>query len=74
VVDIFARQALDPRYATRHNIGKILVYQYVRLGTRLGRNPTKKDVDRNLLLASELYLLMFGSWQNFERIMGVGEQ
>jgi superfamily II DNA or RNA helicase len=74
VIDIFARQALDPRYATRHNIGKILVYQYLRLGARLGRNPTKRDVDRNLLLASELYILMFGSWQNFERIMGVDEQ
>jgi superfamily II DNA or RNA helicase len=73
VIDIFARQALDPRYATRHNIGKILIYQYMRLGGWLGRNPTKKDVDRNLLLASDLYILMFGSWQNFERIMGAGE-
>jgi len=74
VVDIFARQALDPRYATRHNIGKILIYQYMKLGARLGRSPTKKDVDRNMLLASDIYMLMFGSWQNFERIMGVNER
>jgi superfamily II DNA or RNA helicase len=71
VIDIFARQTLDPRHASRHNIGKILLYQYQRLGKSLGHNPTRIEVDRNLRLGSELYRIMFGSWVNFERIMGI---
>jgi superfamily II DNA or RNA helicase len=73
VIDIFAQQTLDPRHATRHNIGKILVYQYERLAKRLGRNPTRWDVERNLLLGTEVYRIMFGSWPNFERIMGIAK-
>jgi len=71
VIDIFARQTLDPRHASRHNIGKILLYQYQRLAKSLGHNPTKIEVDRNLRLGSELYRIMFKSWVNFERIMGI---
>lgn len=70
VIDIFARQTLDPRYATRHNISRILLYQYWKLGRMLGRKPTRKEVDRNLLLHSEFYILVFGSWRNFERLVG----
>jgi superfamily II DNA or RNA helicase len=69
VIDIFARQTLDPAHATRHNIGRILVYQYTKLNRRLGHRPTRKEVDRNLLLSSELYKLVFSSWKNFEKIM-----
>jgi superfamily II DNA or RNA helicase len=68
VIDLFARQALDPRFATRSNIGQILLYQYDRLGRRLGRQPTKGDVDRGCVLDSSLYVLVFGSWAKFERL------
>ena len=66
VVDLFARQSLDPANATRHNIGRILIHQYARLESRLGRRPTRKDVDYNLLLGRDLYQLVFGSWSAFE--------
>lgn len=66
VVDVFAKQFLSPENATRHNIGRILTHQYARLEDRLGRRPTKKEVDRNLVLNSELYCLVFGSWSAFE--------
>jgi superfamily II DNA or RNA helicase len=68
VIDIFAQQALDPRYATRHNIGRILLYQYRKLHRRLGKTPTRHDVDRNCLLHSGLYRDVFGSWRAFERL------
>lgn len=66
VMDIFVRQSLSPENATRHNIGRILIYQYARLEKRLGRRPTKKDVDHNLLLGRDLYELVFGSWSAFQ--------
>lgn len=69
VLDIFATQALDPARATRHNIGRILYYQYRRLERRLARRPSKKDVDQNLLLHSGLYTLVFGSWSDFRRVV-----
>ena len=65
VVDLFAQQTLSPANATRHNIGRILTYQYARLETRLGRFPTRKEVDHNLWLGSDLYELVFGSWSAF---------
>ena len=55
VLDVFARQSLSPGNATRHNIGRILIHQYARLEARLGRRPTTKDVDHNLLLGKDLY-------------------
>lgn len=69
VVDIFAKQTLDPRYATRHNIGRILIYQYQQLRSKLSREPSRKEVDRNLLLGSKFYNLVFGSWRNFQSII-----
>ena len=67
VVDVFAQQSsLSNANPTRHNIGRILVHQYAKLETRLGRLPTPKDVDRYLLLGRELYQLVFGSWKKFE--------
>jgi superfamily II DNA or RNA helicase len=69
VIDIFAKQTLDPRYATRHNIGRILLYQYKRFEKKLGRKPKKIEIDRNFLLDSRLYVLVFGSWRAFERIV-----
>jgi superfamily II DNA or RNA helicase len=69
VIDIFTNQALDPRRATRHNIGRILIYQYQRLAVRLGHFPNKQEVDRNLILNSELYALVFGGWNMFESII-----
>lgn len=68
VIDVFARQTLDPRHATRHNIGRILYYQYVSLRRRLGHKPTKKEVNRISILGVDLYELVFGSWNKFEAI------
>lgn len=69
VLDIFAQQTLDPRTATRHNIGRILIYQYQKLCRRLRRIATKADVDRNLILNSDFYKQVFGSWKKFEEII-----
>lgn len=67
VIDVFGHQTLNPAYATRHNIGKILLYQYLKLKRRLDRNPTKKDIDRQCLLDSTFYVSVFGNWKEFER-------
>ncbi len=69
VIDIFAEQALLGKHATRHNIGMILILQYRRLARILKHNPTKKEVDRNCLLNSSLYKLVFGSWEKFIEII-----
>lgn len=69
VIDVFANQTLDPRRATRHNIGRILLYQYLRLSERLEKNPSSTDVDRNLTLGSNFYKTVFGSWKKFEEIV-----
>ena len=68
VIDIFTQQTLSPRYATRHTIGRILLYQYQRLARLLHSTPTKRDVDRNCLLHSDFYREVFGSWKAFEAI------
>ena len=67
VIDVFGHQTLNPAYATRHNIGRILLYQYQKLERRLGRRPTKADVDRQCLLDSTFYVSVFGTWKDFER-------
>ncbi len=69
VIDIFAQQMLHPRFATRHNIGRILIYQYQRLQSRLGRTPLQQDIDRACLLDSHLYADVFGSWKRFQQII-----
>jgi len=69
VIDIFTSQVLDPRVATRHNIGRILIYHYQRLARSLGRKPTAKDVDRYQLLDSSFYRAIFGSWGQFQAIV-----
>jgi superfamily II DNA or RNA helicase len=69
VIDLFASQALNPANATRHNIGRILIYQYRRLQKTLGRQPRKVDVDRHSRLHSGFYAEVFGSWKKFEQMM-----
>jgi type I site-specific restriction endonuclease len=66
VLKIFADQAFDPRYATRHNIGKVLFYQYERLQNQLGHLPSKREVDRFSILNSSIYTGVFGSWEHFQ--------
>ncbi|WP_290781162.1 DEAD/DEAH box helicase family protein [Hoeflea sp.] len=66
VMTVFGNQTLDPKYATRHNIGKILMHQYMQLERQLGRKPSRMDVDRQCLLGSDLYKMVFGSWRDFE--------
>jgi superfamily II DNA or RNA helicase len=68
IIDIFSSQALDPKNATRHSIGRILIYQFEQLGHKLNRMPTRKDVDRYSLLDSSLYVQVFRTWSNFENI------
>jgi superfamily II DNA or RNA helicase len=65
VLDIFSEQTLDPRNATRGNIGRILVHRYRRLSERLGRPPNRRDIDRNDILNSTFYTRVFGSWDKF---------
>lgn len=69
VVKVFADQALDPKYATRHNIGRILMYEYGKLWNHLGRKPSKRDVDRYSILDSSFYARVFGSWWSFESLV-----
>lgn len=65
VIELFEQQLSDWRLATRQNIARILIYQYERLGRRLGHPPTRREVDRGCFLDSTLYELVFGSWRNF---------
>jgi superfamily II DNA or RNA helicase len=68
VVKVFADQAFDPRYATRHNIGRILLYEYDKLGKHLGHPPSKREVDRYSILNSSFFERVFGSWNTFESL------
>ena len=70
VIDIFISQTRNPAYITRHNIGRILLYQYERLSRRLGRKPTRRDIDANYKINSEIYAIFYGDWATFEKIMG----
>src|SRR5262245_11296050 len=69
VIDIFSQQVLDPRYATRHNIGKVLIYNYYKLVCQVRWSTTRKDVVRNSLLRSGLYSQVFGNWKDFEKVV-----
>jgi superfamily II DNA or RNA helicase len=69
VIDIFARQILDRRAPTRHNVGRILIYHYRHLTRHLGHKPSAKDVDRYQLLDSSIYRAVFGSWARFQAIV-----
>jgi superfamily II DNA or RNA helicase len=69
VIQVFADQAFDPRYATRHNIGRILMYQYDKLRHSLGHDPAKREVDRYSILDSSFYARVFGSWSEFESLV-----
>ena len=69
VIDIFTKQSLDPAHATRHNIGRILIYQYLKLVERLGHKPSKREIDHNLLLGRDFYKLVFRSWKRFEELV-----
>lgn len=67
VINIFGNQTLDPRFATRANIARILIYQYKRIERRIGRAPTKREIDRSCIIDSSFYEMVFGSWREFER-------
>ena len=68
VIDVFSSQALDPRNATRHSIGRILLYEYERLEQSLGHRPSRVEVDRYSILGSSFYGHVFRSWANFEQL------
>lgn len=70
VIDVFGDQTLNPAFATRHNISRILIYQYRKMERRLGKPPSKLEIDRGCLLNSSLYEMVFGSWREFLRKMG----
>lgn len=67
VIDVFGNQTMNPAFATRHNISRILIHEYRKIERRLGRPPTKLDVDRSSLLDSSYHTLVFGSWPEFLR-------
>lgn len=69
VIDIFSRQVLDPKRANRNNIAQILIFLYIRTSKRLGHPATRKEVDRLQTLHSEFYKMVFGNWENFEKLM-----
>ena len=66
VIDIFASQALNPSNANRHNIGRILIYQFKRLEARLGHTPSRAELDRSSRLGSDFYAAIWGSWAKFQ--------
>jgi superfamily II DNA or RNA helicase len=68
VVDMLAIQVLDPRFATRTNIARILIFQYQRLANRLARKPSRRDIDHNCRLDASFYDLVFGSWSTFQKV------
>lgn len=69
VVKVFADQAFDPRYATRHNIGRILLYEYDKLRNHLGHDPSRREVDRYSILDCSFYERVFGGWAAFESLV-----
>jgi superfamily II DNA or RNA helicase len=69
VVELFYDQTLDTSFITSHSIRRILIFQYSRLARRLGHSPTKKELDRNCVIGSNIYTTCFGSWKKFEEIM-----
>ena len=66
VIDVFASRANSLEFATRYNIERILLYQYDRLAKKLGRRPTKREIDRNYRVGSDIYATLWGSWADFE--------
>lgn len=69
VINIFGNQSMNPRFATRQNIARILIHQYKKLERRLGRKPTIKEINRSYIIDSRYYVMVFGSWRSFERQM-----
>jgi superfamily II DNA or RNA helicase len=69
VLSLFADQTLDPRNATRENIGRILIHNYRRLSSHLGRRPTARDVNQYELLGASFYRRVFGSWEKFIKLV-----
>lgn len=67
VISVFGDQTHNPAFATRHNIARILLYQYQRLKKHLGRPPSRLDIDRGCLLDSSFYAQVFGSWATFQQ-------
>lgn len=69
VIDVFGNQTMNPRFATRQNIARILIHQYQKIERRLGRRPTRTELDRTTVIDSRFYSMVFGSWREFERRM-----
>jgi Helicase conserved C-terminal domain len=69
VIDVFGNQTLNPAFITRYNITRILIHLYNKVERRLGRRPSRRDIDRNSVLPSDIYVTAFGTWQAFERKM-----
>lgn len=69
VIDLLAELVLHPRFATRHNIARILILQYQRLAARLRHAPSRREIDRNCLLDCSFYERVFGSWKRFLEII-----
>jgi hypothetical protein len=70
VIDIFGNQTLNPAFITRHNIVRILIHLYKKVEKQIGRKPNRRDIDRNSVLPSDIYVTAFGTWQAFEKKIG----
>jgi hypothetical protein len=66
LVDLFTAEGMNPANATRHDVVWILIFRYQVLMRKLGRAPTRKEIDRFSRLGSDIYVLLFGIWRRFE--------
>jgi hypothetical protein len=65
VIDIFGNQTLNPAFITRHNIRRILIYLYHKVERRLGRKPTREEIDMNSVLPSDIYVTAMSNFRSF---------
>ncbi len=66
VIDIFSNQVYSNlKNITRFNITRILIQQYIKLCVQLGKRANWREIDRNCLLNSEIYKILF---QNIKQL------
>jgi superfamily II DNA or RNA helicase len=72
VIELFYDQTLDTSFVSSRNIRRVLALQYERLEERLGHAPSRKELDRNCVIGSNIYVTCFGSWKSFEQVIAAG--
>jgi superfamily II DNA or RNA helicase len=69
VINIFTNQIYDKSSINRHNIYRILVQQYLKVSQKLNRRARWADIDRNCIIGSEVYKIMFKTITQLQRIL-----